>query len=71
VTCPAEDAAALSDAVLRLKSLSPAELDELGRAGREYYRTNFDADVLAHRFVERLRDMVRSFHETLRSDGAA
>lgn len=55
VACPAEDAVALSEAVLRLKSLPPAELERLGEAGRAYYRRNFDPDVLTRRLLEGLR----------------
>jgi glycosyltransferase involved in cell wall biosynthesis len=55
LTCPAEDAAALSAAVLRLKELPAATLERFGRAGRAYYRQHFDPDVLAGRLIDCLR----------------
>lgn len=59
VTCPAEDAAALSDAVLRLKAMSPGELDRLGVAGRDYYRRHFDPEMLTSRLIECFRGLLR------------
>ena len=52
VTCPAEDAPALSRAVLHLKSLPSAELERLGIAGRDYYQQHFDPVVLTQRLLE-------------------
>ena len=51
LTCPAEDAAALAEAVLKLKALPHDELDRLGGAGRRFYHLHFDAGVLATRLV--------------------
>lgn len=55
VTCPAEDAAALSEAVLRLRSMLPEELERLGAAGRDYYQQHFDPGVLTKRLIECFR----------------
>lgn len=57
IACPAEDATALSEAVLRLKSLPAAELGYLGESGRNYYRQHFDPDVLTLRLLDRFREM--------------
>jgi glycosyltransferase involved in cell wall biosynthesis len=58
VTCPAEDAPALSKAVLHLKSLPSAELGRLGIAGREYYHRHFDPSVLTRRLLEYLLPLI-------------
>jgi glycosyltransferase involved in cell wall biosynthesis len=52
VSCPAEDAAALAQAVLRLRALSPAQLQRMGEAGQMYYRQHFDPAVLARKLAE-------------------
>jgi glycosyltransferase involved in cell wall biosynthesis len=57
VTCPAQDSAALSDAVLRLRQMSARELDQLGAAGRRYYTDNFDPAMLTKQLLERLRQL--------------
>ncbi len=58
VTCAAEDAEALSNAVLRLKALPSSELDRLGECGRSFYRQHFAPDVLAGRLLDRFREAV-------------
>jgi glycosyltransferase involved in cell wall biosynthesis len=60
LACPAEDAAALSEAVLRLRSMPAEELERLGAAGREYYQRHFDPQTLCHRLLQRLRDPART-----------
>jgi glycosyltransferase involved in cell wall biosynthesis len=57
VSCPAEDSVALSEAVLRLKSLPREELDRLGAAGRVYYGEQFDPAALTHRLLECFRNL--------------
>ncbi|MCX7258584.1 MAG: glycosyltransferase family 4 protein [Polaromonas sp.] len=52
VSCPAEDAAGLAQAVLRLRALSPAQLQRMGEAGQRYYLQNFDPAVLAQKLAE-------------------
>ena len=59
VACPAEDAAALTAAVLRLKAMGAGELDTLGEAGRSYYRQHFDVEMLTGRLLELLRATMR------------
>jgi glycosyltransferase involved in cell wall biosynthesis len=60
VACAAEDAVALANAVLQLRSLSQDEMDRMGESGRTFYRGQFDPDILAQR-------MVAIFHQTLES----
>ena len=52
VSCPAEDAVALAEAVLRLRAKPHAELQRMGEAGQIYYKQNFDPAVLAARLVQ-------------------
>ena len=54
-TCPAEDAQALADAILRLRALDVAQRDSMGRKAREYYLQHFEPAKLALRLTERLR----------------
>ena len=52
VSCPAEDAAALAEAVLRLRAIPYAELQRMGEAGQIYYKRHFDQAVLATRLAQ-------------------
>ena len=52
VSCPAEDAAALAEAVLRLRAIPHAELQSMGEAGQIYYKQHFDPAVLATRLAQ-------------------
>lgn len=52
VCCSSENAAALADAVLRLRSLPPNELRRMGEAGLIYYKQHFDSAVLAAKLVQ-------------------
>lgn len=68
LTCPAEDAAALANAVLKMKALSRDELDRLGRTGRQFYHLHFDADTLAMRLLSCMQNTVADrSHETVSS----
>ncbi|GAB3774060.1 glycosyltransferase family 4 protein [Ramlibacter monticola] len=53
LACPAEDARALAEAVLRLRALDAAQREAMGRAGREYYLEHFEPTKLAHRLADR------------------
>jgi glycosyltransferase involved in cell wall biosynthesis len=55
IACPAEDAQALADAVLKLRALPAAERDALGASGRRYYELNFEPRLLAKTLLELLR----------------
>ncbi len=46
LTCPAEDAQALADAVLIISRKNKDELVAMGNNGRKYYETHFDREVL-------------------------
>ena len=58
LTCPAEDATALAQAVLQLRATSADELKRMGDSGRRYYDENFDPAFLARKLLERLDDVV-------------
>lgn len=49
---PAEDAAALADAVRRMAAMPAGDLARMGRAGRDYYDTHFAPALLARRMLE-------------------
>ena len=52
VACPSEDAAALAEAVLRLRAIPQAELQRMGAAGQIYYKQHFDPAVLAEKLLQ-------------------
>jgi glycosyltransferase involved in cell wall biosynthesis len=58
LVCPADDAAALAQAVLQLRTTSCEERERMGRAGQKYYLENYDPVVLANRLVATLREIV-------------
>ncbi len=58
LSCPAEDAVALAEAVLRLRSLSSDELQRMGEAGQIYYKQHFDPAVLAARLVQQFSQVL-------------
>jgi glycosyltransferase involved in cell wall biosynthesis len=51
ITCPAEDAAALVQAVSRLVDMSSAEREQMGIAGRTYFKDNFEPGMLTGRLM--------------------
>jgi glycosyltransferase involved in cell wall biosynthesis len=51
---PAEDAAALADAVLKLHGMSVMEREQMGRQGQAYFRTHFDHDHLVEQLIDHL-----------------
>jgi glycosyltransferase involved in cell wall biosynthesis len=57
LTCAAEDAVGLAEAILRMRAMPPGELQRMGEAGRWYYRQNFDPDALAQKLVGYFRDL--------------
>ena len=53
VACPAEDGAALADAVRRLAGMSAGELEAMGQAGRRYYDAHYHPALLARSLRDR------------------
>ena len=52
VTCPAEDASALADSVLKLYAMPPKERDRLGELGRRYFSEHFESEKLVCALIE-------------------
>lgn len=52
---PAEDGAALADAILKLHALSQSERDRMGVNGRSYYRAHFDHEQLVSDLIGHLK----------------
>jgi glycosyltransferase involved in cell wall biosynthesis len=61
---PAEDGVALSQAILRVHTMTQDERDEMGNNGREYFEKNFNHDYLVNKLIGYLEQEVinaRSF----------
>jgi glycosyltransferase involved in cell wall biosynthesis len=56
LVCAAEDSSALAQAILRLRSMPEVDRQQMGKAGRSYYRLHFDPRSLA-------TDLVRLFSD--------
>lgn len=52
VSCPAEDAVALAQAVLRLRAMSSDELQRMGETGEIYYKNHFAPSMLAEKLLQ-------------------
>ncbi len=59
LSCAAEDAHALAQAVLKLYRMNPMERQEMGQKGRTYYETHFQRELL----LDRLEEWIREFGE--------
>ncbi|MBI2311624.1 MAG: glycosyltransferase family 4 protein [Betaproteobacteria bacterium] len=57
LACPAENPAALAQAVLTLYRKSRAEREQMGRSALAYYRENFERDRLLDRLERWMRDL--------------
>ena len=57
LSCPAEDASALSDAVLKLYQMSPEERQKMGEKGRAYYEANFQRERLLDKLEGWMREI--------------
>lgn len=55
---PAEDAKALSEAIMRLYCMPPCEREAMGAKGRLYYAQHFSHDMLVDQLVEHLQSCV-------------
>jgi len=67
---PAEDAAALADAVLRMAAMPPDALAAMGARGRAYYLEHFAPDRLARRLLELFARVTRPGTVPPRAGGA-
>ena len=59
IVCPAEDAKALADSVLRLYHMSPEERDGMGRNGRVYFEANFEREHLLDQLERWMQGLLR------------
>lgn len=59
VTCPAEDAEALADAVRELRDMPEERRSQMGKNAAEYYQRNFEPRMLAMRLTELLMETKR------------
>lgn len=59
---PSGDSKLLSEAVFKMSTLSKNELDHLANNGFQYYRENFDKEMLLNKLESTLLDLVDKFH---------
>ncbi len=57
ISCPAEDAEALAEAVLDMVGKSREEREAMGLKGRQYYEMNFDRALLFKKLESWMRDL--------------
>jgi glycosyltransferase involved in cell wall biosynthesis len=62
VVVPAEDAAALADAIRRMNDMPASELARMGWAGRDYYDKHFAPAMLARRMLDLFGEAVVARH---------
>ena len=60
LSCSAEDAAALAEAVLKLYRMIPKERQEMGEKGREYFEMNFQRERLLDKLEGWMREIAGS-----------
>ena len=58
VSVPAENAEALSHAVIKMHALKKSELDEMGNNGRKYFEENFESNKLISQLENLLQALV-------------
>jgi glycosyltransferase involved in cell wall biosynthesis len=66
IACPAEDPAALAEAVCKLQSLPMHELQRMGQSGRGYYEQHFEPGALARRLSQRFAELVTTRNRSRR-----
>lgn len=59
LACPAEDSAALADAIRQLRQMPSERLEQMGQSARNYYQANFEPRMLAKRLMQVLTDTKR------------
>ena len=59
IVCPAEDAKALAESVLRLSRMSLQERVAMGQRGREYFEANFEREKLLDRLEGWMQEMIQ------------
>jgi glycosyltransferase involved in cell wall biosynthesis len=59
ISVPAEDGAALADAILKLHAMPAADRDRLGENGRQYYRQHFDHEQLVDELINYLTKVIK------------
>ena len=59
ISVPAEDSAALADAILKLHSMPAVDRDRLGENGRRYYRQHFDHQQLVGDLIGHLSKVMK------------
>jgi glycosyltransferase involved in cell wall biosynthesis len=59
LACPAENPAALAEAILTIYRMSAAERQEMGMRGRAYYEKHFDRSMLLDRLNNWMRELYR------------
>lgn len=59
ISVPAEDSAALADAILKLHSMPAVDRDRLGENGRRYYRQHFDHEQLVGDLIGHLNKVMK------------
>jgi glycosyltransferase involved in cell wall biosynthesis len=52
ISCPAEDAISLTNAIIRLRSLPYEQLKLMGDSGKAYYRKHYDPDLLTKKLLK-------------------
>lgn len=59
ITCPADDPAALAQAIRRLKGMSAADREAMGEAGRAYFEAHYKPELLATQLVGLFEELKR------------
>jgi glycosyltransferase involved in cell wall biosynthesis len=63
LTCPAEDAAALAEAVLELYHLTPIERAQLGKNGYDYFKQHFHIRMRTQELRFHLEALIKEFNQ--------
>ncbi|AJE03044.1 glycosyltransferase family 4 protein [Geobacter pickeringii] len=58
ITCPAESADALCNAILKMYKTPKIEREKMGMSGRRYYEANFDRDMLLDKLYQWMKELV-------------